>query len=80
MKELEGKEEPIFELKALSYMGLLEVSFSQQMILPGNLTEIDDSVFELELLLDDQNDIDDDMSKVAFSWSVVSYGANGMQI
>ena len=67
-------------MKELSYMGLLEVSFSQQMILPGNLTEIDDSVFELELLLDDQNDIDDDMSKVAFSWSVVSYGANGMQI
>ena len=61
-------------------MGLLEVSFSQQMILPGNLTEIDDSVFELELLLDDQNDIDDDISKVAFTWSVVSYGANGMQI
>ena len=61
-------------------MGLLEVSFSQQMILPDNLTEIDDSVFELELLLDDQNDIDDDISKVAFTWSVVSYGANGMQI
>lgn len=56
-EELVGKEQPTFELKELSYMGLLEVSFSQQMILQSNLTEIDDSVFELEVLLDPSNDI-----------------------
>ena len=50
------------------------------MILPSNLTEIDNSVFELEVLLDDSNDIEDDLSKVAFTWSLESYDASGMQI
>ena len=50
------------------------------MILPSNLTEIDNSVFELEVLLDESNDIEDDLSKVAFTWSLESYDASGMQI
>lgn len=79
-EELEGKEEPTFKLESITFMGLLDVSFSQKMILPGNLTEIDDSVFELEVLLDLTNDIEDDKSKVAFTWSVQSYGQSGMQI
>ena len=48
------------------------------MIPPWNLTEIDDSVFELAVVLDESNDIADDLSKVAFTWSVVSYEKTNM--
>ena len=44
------------------------------------MTEIDESVLELEVVLDETNDVDDDMSKVAFSWIVESYGAETMTI
>lgn len=79
-EELEGKEEPFFKLKSMTYMGLLEVSFSQKMIKPFNTTEIDNSVLELSVVLHDSNDIEDDLSKVAFSWSVESYGEETMTV
>ena len=80
MEDLDGKEIPTFTLKEFSFVGLLEVSFSQQMIPPWNLTEIDDSVFELAVVLDESNDIADDLSKVAFTWSVVSYEKTNMNL
>ena len=79
-EELKDKEEPTFELVAVNYLGRLDVTFSQNMIIPHNKTNIDSSVFELEVLLDPTNDIDNDMSKVAFNWTVESYSQRSMTI
>ena len=71
--------EPSFKLDQLSYVGILDVKFSHRMERPMNITEINNDVFLLKLVIDESN-IFDDKNDAYFTWYVESYSEYDMNI
>ena len=72
---MQEKEPPTFSLEELSLIGELEVSFSQSLLVIDNPDDIDDTVFKLELQIDESSisrlyDDEIDYTNYEFTWQV----------
>ena len=78
--EFDQKSAPSFYLDRVNYMGRLEVSFDQRMERPQNITDISEKeALFLRLAVDESNYVEE-LSDLAFTWSVESYQETGMII
>ena len=72
---MQEKEPPTFFLEELSLIGELKVSFSQSLLVIDNPDDIDDTVFKLELQIDESSisrlyDDEIDYTNYEFTWQV----------
>ena len=73
------EDPPSFSLESLDEIGYLKVSFKQPIKVIEDLTEIDDTVFELSLDIDNSN-YSDEPTDFEFTWSVVQFEQWNMHI
>ena len=70
-------EAPTMQIESISNVGKVEISFSQEMNIISNLTNINSTNLHLELK---QVDLDNDFSMLNFTWNVTSFSSNKMTI
>ena len=63
----------------MNYIGELLVSFDQTMMSPADVAAITNEVLQLDLIPDQSNYLDDP-SQHKFSWKVISFANNTMEI
>jgi len=79
------KEKPVFKIESLDYLGLMQVSFSQNMHVVEDLTSFSITNIGLEVLHSESSEQDEsdenyDASKFDFEWVVTEFTNKSMTI
>ena len=70
---------PGFEITGFTFIGAMEVTFSQKLQPVRTLSEINDDVFEINLIPDETNEIED-IQNLKFTWHVTEFTDKTMNI
>ena len=70
---------PSFKLEELNYLGQLDIKFTQEMVIPNNITEINSDILMIKLVADESNIVDNEKD-LDFKWYITSFTKDSMSI